>query len=44
MGNRKNLPQPGNPNPALSLNAKIFYRKKVAPPPAPRIKILVSEV
>ncbi len=32
MGNRKNLPQPGNPNPALSLNAKIFYRKKVAPP------------
>jgi hypothetical protein len=34
MGNRKNLPQPGKPNPALSLNAQTFYRKKIAPPPA----------
>ena len=32
MGNRKNLPQPGKPNPALSLNAQTFYRKKIAPP------------
>jgi hypothetical protein len=32
MGNRKNLPQHGKPNPALSLNAQTFYRKKIAPP------------
>jgi hypothetical protein len=32
MGNWKNLPPHGKPNPALSLNAKTFYRKKVAPP------------
>jgi hypothetical protein len=32
MGNRKNLPQRGKPNPALSLNARRFYRKKIAPP------------
>ena len=32
MGNRKKLPQPGKPNPALSLNAQTFYRKKIAPP------------
>jgi hypothetical protein len=34
LGNRKNLPQHGKPNPALSLDAKTFYRKKVAPPGA----------
>ena len=34
MGNRKNLPQRGKPNPALSLNARRFYRKKIAPPGA----------
>jgi hypothetical protein len=32
MGNWKYLPPHGKPNPALSLNAKTFYRKKVAPP------------
>jgi len=32
MGNWKSLPQHGKPNPALSLNAKAFYRKKLAPP------------
>ena len=32
MGNRKNLPQPGKPIPALSLNAQTFYRNKIAPP------------
>ena len=26
----KNLPQPGNQNPALSLYAQTFYRKKIA--------------
>src|SRR5258708_4233859 len=32
MGNRKNLPQPEPPNPALSLDAHSFYRKILARP------------